>query len=155
MPKQFQKVISHIDKKHKTITKRITTTTQVTQNIRAAVASRYTFMGGHIRGSIIGNELTTVALGFCVMAIVHVSQNETAKDLNVQNGGDFYQPEVDIIWSQACVQNATSNQMLTINDKIKTKRKIAEGDTLEFIARTQNSGDVFELGLILSYFVGT
>ena len=136
-----------IDKTLVTVAHTANTVQQSTTLYLATTA--VTFSGGVVRGSIaILPTSLTVTIGW---AIVYSRQGFNPNTISITNATDFYDPEQDVICSGivSASGGASTTEVVSfpIVEKIRTMRKMKEGDSIIFlaIASTTNSSAVIRV----------
>jgi len=150
---KHQKKIHNMRKHQKVYTKDHNNSTQAETNVDTFSASE-TFMGGHIKGTIHVDDVAT-SNGILAMALVKVPHNKSASNLSISDGGDFYLSEEDVLWSDLFRGSDTTEFLIRVDDKIKTKRKFSKDDKLVLIGKANGSGDYFRVALRLISFFGS
>ena len=106
-------------------------------------------------GSIIGSAVrfTGTNAGHSIVVLVLVPDGEGRNTISVGSGGTIYKPEKNILWSKVFVGNNVANgeYVYSFTDKIKTQRKLQEGDSLWLLfAGEQN--DTFKVSGVANLF---
>ena len=120
--------------------------TQDSFDIRLAAMSE-TFVGGNISISWASGAVGTVL----ILALILLREGDTTNSLLLSNG-DLYQPEENVLWSRSFVSNSTTQNDSNISDKIKTMRKLKQGDKI-ILKQAGSSADNGDMDVIVTGFV--
>ena len=108
-------------------------TTQTSSPFRTASVAE-TFTGGVIIGSVTRGSAT--GTGFLVLLCILLRDGVSTPVVTLTTGASLLKPEADILWARIFQFTGSANQDhgFIFVDKIKTKRKLQEGDRIQFIA---------------------
>ena len=118
-------------------------TTQVSQTLRTSTMAE-TFVGGNIQGNVVHLlEPSRVS-----MALVIRKDGTAVPALSTTSGAKLVSPEEWMLWGFVSAGQIDTNNRF--NDRIKTMRKLKEGDSIMLLML----GSATDIGLVIAHFIG-
>ena len=111
-------------------------------------------MGGNIVFAHMTDPAST-GKEFLLVFLVVVRENESAKNIGASDGNDGYLPEEDVLWSRIFWSNDAVFLQNIGSDKIKSRRKLQEGDSIRIVMKASGSATDHRFASYHSYFLGS
>ena len=139
MSSKYKKAARPVDKEQMYLIASSLGTTQDNQDIRVSTVAE-TYTGGHIQVS-----LQRVSGGGVIQcALMMVPEGVTNPTLTTTDANPFAQPEEYVLWGASVYLGSNSVEPVILKDRIKTMRKMKNGDALVFACR----GSVATVGTV-------
>ena len=122
-------------------------TSQDNQAIRTSTVAE-TYSGGHIQCSISGASGGAVVQ----LALMIVPEGVSTPTLSTTDANPIAQPEEFVIWSASVFVGATATETIILKDRIKTMRKMKNGDFLVMAMKGGGSSVANVTALVTAFF---
>ncbi len=114
------------------------TVTSYLNTLTLSTAVPYTYVGGHIQGTIVTDSDTDRTSAIALIRGRKGKEPASGSELSLANGDELYEPVEDILWSKV-VRFTEGSQIIEFDDKIKTMRKLNLGEYLYILAHSTNT----------------
>ena len=122
-------------------------TTQDNTTLRTSTVAE-TYTGGHIQISAV----KVSGGGFVAFVLAMIPENLTIPTISTTDGSALFVPEEFVLWSGVAYITSTSAETIILKDKIKTMRKMKNGDRLVLCQRGSAATVTTTMSVVTSFF---
>ena len=147
MARKYNSPKRPVDKEQMFLTASSLGTSQDNQAIRTSTVAE-TFSGGHIQCSI----SKVSGGGYVQLALMIVPEGVSTPTLSTTDANPIAQPEEFVIWSASVYVGASSVETTILKDRIRTMRKMKNGDFLVLAMKSSASTLCNVTALVTAFF---